>query len=193
MTVPKKREYRPPRSGPEGRDEVGYINGWPDNRGLPTIRVVCEGRRDRGTAHKELVIATFQCLPFDPATACGNWFWDMGVAVGGGPRDPVNRVRAEPARRLVTKHEEEAGWRPGWTEVTPKRHIGTMATGGTLRLTCPGCPADLPIKEATLQATLDAVLLAGEGLDEEAAELLRAAGRKLPLVGLIARQTKPKG
>lgn len=188
----KPREHRPPR---EGLDKVGYINGWPDSRGLPTIRVVCEGRRDKGTEHPETVVATFQCFPFDPSKGeCGNWFWDANVATGGGKRHATTRIREEQdkARRRVTPEEEARGWRPGWVEVAPKLDVGMTQTGGTLHLQCPRCSSDLRLKEAKLQGVLDAVIVAGAGLDADMTQLLHVGARKLSLPALIALQTKPK-
>jgi hypothetical protein len=185
-----KREYRPPREG----DAVGMVNGWPDSRGLPTVRVVCEGWRDKGTAHKETVVATFWCFPFDPSKGeCGNWFWDSDAAVGGEARHSTTRLREKKAKRRATEAEKAAGWRWEYVEATPKHHVGTTQTGGTLHLTCDRCPSDLHLKEASLQAALDAVLLAGvEDVGEDMAELLLLGARKLPLPALILLQTKPK-
>lgn len=185
----KRREYRPPREG----DPVGMINGWPDSRGLPTMRVVCEGRRDKGTGHKEYVVATFNAQPFDPSKGeCGNWFWDSDAAVGGEARHDTTRLREQKAKRLVTEAEEARGWRPGLTEVEPKHHVGTTQSGGTLHLLCRRCGLDLRIKEAHLQEALDTVYLAGEGLPHDMAELAHLAGRKLPLPALIALRTRPR-
>jgi hypothetical protein len=185
-----KREHRPPREG----DRVGMINGWPDSRGLPTVRVVCEGWPKKGTTHKETVIATFQCQPFDPAKGeCGHWFWDEGAATGGGARHATTRLREDKAKRKVTKAEEDAGWRPGYVEVGPKHYVGTMQTGGTMHLRCPRCTSDLRLKEVTLQELLDRVLLAGvETVGADMAPLLAVGARKLPLPALISLQTKPK-
>lgn len=186
-----KREYRPPR---EGFDRVQMINGWPDHRGVPTVRVVCEGWRDKGSAHKETVVATFWAMPFDPSKGeCGNWIWDSDVAVGGEARHATTRLREEKAKRRVTAEEVERGWRPGYTEVQPKHHVGMTQTGGTMHLKCPRCTSDLRLKEATLQEALDRALLAdvadvGEGMET----LLRLGARKLPLPALILWQTKPK-
>jgi hypothetical protein len=186
-----KREYRPPRPG----DKVGDINGWPDSRGLPTVRVICEGRRDKGTAHKETVLYTFQCFPFDPSKGeCGNWFWDEGVATGGGARHATTRLREDKAKRKVTEAEEEHGFRPGYVEVGPRHSPGVMQSGGTMRLKCIRCPSDLHLKEARLQEVLDMVLLAGvEDVGEDMAALLAVGPRKLPLPALILLETKPKG
>ncbi len=185
----KHRDHTPPRPG----DKLWDINGYPDNRGLPTVRVVCEGRRDRGTGHEECVIATFGCGPFDPRAECGNWFWDSDAAVGGGPRHPTTRLREDKSTRLATQAEKDAGWRWDVVEVEPKAHVGTLHTGGILHLACPRCSLDLRLREAALREYLDAVMKAELDLDDEAVALLQAAGRKLPLLGLIARQTKPKG
>ena len=195
-----KREYKPPREG----DRVGMINGWPDSRGLPTIRVVCEGRRDKGTEHKETVVATFQCHPFDPSKGeCGNWFWDSEAAVGGEKRHATTRLREVKAKRFVTPEEEAAGWRPGLAEVMPKRTVGMTGTGCMLHLQCPRnvrapratfalCTSDLRLKEGRLQQILDDVLLAGAGLEPDMAALQQLAPRKISLPALIALQTKPK-
>ena len=184
-----RREYRPPREG----EKLGMINGWPDSRGLPTMRVVCEGRRDKGTAHPEYVVATFHAQPFDPNKGeCGNWFWDSDVAVGGEARHDTTRLRESKAKRAVTEAEEERGWRPGLTEVTPKHYVGMTQSGNTMHLWCSRCKADLRIKEADLQEALDTVYLRGEVLPHDMAELANLAGRKLPLPALIALRTRPK-
>lgn len=187
-----KREYRPPRPG----DKVGDINGWPDSRGLPTVRVVCEGWRAKGSEHKETVLATFQCYPFDPNKGeCGAWFQDNDVAVGGGPRHDTTRLREEKAKRKATAEDRAAGWRWDSIEVTPKHHVGNMDDlSSTAHLKCDRCSSsDLHIKVEALQAALDKVLLAGDQLDDDMAELLRVGVRKLPLMALILMQTKPRG
>ncbi|MCU1692978.1 MAG: hypothetical protein JWM64_2069 [Frankiales bacterium] len=194
-----KDEYRAPRvmqpmgTDPGWTEKVGLLNGNPDHRGNPTVRVVCEGRHDKGTHHKETVVATFYALPFDAAGGeCGNWIWDSDASVGGGKRHHGTRMRGQKARRKTTEAEKDAGYRWDHIEVDPKVYVGMTGTGNTLHLYCPRCPLDLHLKEGALQECLDEFVAAEGRLQGDMAELQKAAGRKLPLVGLIARQTKPK-
>lgn len=183
-----RREYRPPRE--EG--ELGLIDGWPDVRGLPTIRIVCEGRPETGRAHPETVVGTYKCHPFDPTKGeRGEWFWDEDVATGGGARHPTTRARERKHKRKVTAAEEEQGWRPGYTDL-PKRSDGFIKADGTVRLKCPRCRCDLPLKEPALQETLNGFLLADEKAAGEMAELLHIAPRKISLLALIRLRTTPK-
>lgn len=185
-----KREYRPKRE----HEPVGMIDGWPDHRGLPTVRVVCEGWPSKGTAHKETVVATFQCLPFDPSKGeCGNWFWDQSVATGGGARHATTRLREDKSKRRVTDEEEERGWRPGFVEVGPKRFVASPDSRITVHLDCPRCSSDLHIKDAALQDVLDRmVTTTADDVGAELAPILHLGARKLPLPALIALQTQPK-
>ncbi len=184
----KKREYRPPG---ESGYPVGMINGWPDSRGLPTVKVVCEGRRDKGTEHAETVVATFACFPFDPSKGeRGLWHWDQNVAVGGARRHATTRLREDRAKRAATEAERAGGWPWATVEASPKLYVGGMEDGQTLHLKCTRCPCDLRLKKESLQVVLDGVVLGS--LDDEAAELLHLAARKVSLPALIAVQTKPK-
>lgn len=184
-----KREYRPAGQG----YPVQMIDGWPDHRGVPVVRVVCEGWRDKGTEHDEWVVATFWAMPFDPSKGeCGNWVWDSDVAVGGEARHATTRLRERKAKRRVTPEEVDRGARPGSVEVGPKHHVGMTQTGGTIHLKCRRCTSDLRIKEAHLQELLDKTLLAELAPDADLEALQRIGARKLPLPALILLKTKPK-
>jgi hypothetical protein len=175
------------------RDQARRINGQPDNRGLPTVRVVCAGRPEKATTHKLLDVAVFSTRPFDPDLGeWANWFWNRDLAVGGGRIHSTTRIREDLAKRQVTDAEVEAGWRPGLTEVTPKRHVGSADIGSTLHLKCAKCPNEGRMRAEFVTRVLDMFVVAPESVPAHLAPFLLLARRQVTLNALILLNTRPE-
>lgn len=132
------------------RRGIPLVNGWPDMRQTPLIKVTCVNGR-----HGYRQIAVWRSLGWDPSRGeCGNWWWDGSLAVGGDKLDRVHGEPRKPAKRRVTEEEVDRGYRPGYVEREPKRQVASAFAEAPVHLTC-ACGLSVRVKGAKWQWLLD--------------------------------------